>query len=1274
MSIRAKGINNIVSIFFVFFLIMFSTSQTSAYRTESPPLESADDPQVNSDTLPDSRDNNTDSELNDLKGKEAGTSKTSGMSTMGMTSSGGSGGGATGTSSLVTDISLFTGAATSKIPILVPPGRNGISPNLSLSYNSYQKNGWIGVGWNLDMGSIRRSTKKGLDYTANDFVAGMNGPSDELVQREDWGSGYYGVKIEGTFYKYYLNPSTGGWEVTTKDGTVYYYGTTVASRHDDPSDSSKVFKWCLDKVEDTNGNYMTVSYVKPDYQNNGQIYLDTIEYTGNGSLEPSNYVKFYLKNRNDNEVMYTSHFKVVTAKRLETIEVHADGNTVRAYVLQYTQSAGTSRSLISSVQQYGSDVTLDGNGTVMGGTALPPTNLDYKDGDGTMTFTTYANPINTGAVNGGTAIYVGDWNGDGMTDVMWYDKSDGYNYWFVNNGDMTFTTYANPINTTAINRGTRIYVGDWNGDGMTDVMWYDSSDGQNYWFVNNGDMTFTTYANPIETTAINSGTAIYVGDWNGDGLTDIMWYDSSDGQNYWFVNNGDMTFTTYANPIETTAINSGTAIYVGDWNGDGLTDIMWYDSSDGQNYWFVNNGDMTFTTYANPIETTAINSGTAIYVGDWNGDGLTDIMWYDSSDGQNYWFVNNGNPPDLITSITKPLGATTTIEYANSSQYENTLLPYILHPVSSITIDDGLGNQSTANYHYHGGLYDYGTRELRGFEYVKQTNHNGTTVETWFYQDEFFKGRQEKVEIREPASGALLNKIEFTWEKIFLDPSENTAFIKLTQKRSEFYDGVTLISQENFNYDDTNGNLLTTISSGPDAEMITTTNQYQNYGDWLWRLTQTTLEGSNSGKVRETYFDYEAGTGNMLYKESWLDGGANPRINMTYDNFGNQLTVTDALGNVTSTVYDAATHTYPIRMTYPSTGGVAHIVENEEWDYRFGKVKITKDENGNRTYYTYDVFGRTIQVDYPDGGQALTEYHEYEQCGDQICPGYIINRVKEDSLGNFINVYAYFDGLGRKIQTIAFGENNKSIVSKLFYDEMGRNYLAEGPFFGAGVGYPKTPPSEYPWVETTFDYRGRAVEISSPNDEYGIVSITCDYSGYSAVTTDPDGSQSTEKKDYLGRIIQVIEHADAGLQYTNYTYNAAGDMLSVTDHHGNQTTINYDTLGRKINMTDPDMGFWQYTYDANGNLKTQTDAKNQVITFTYDNLNRVTQKSYSTSDSTVTYTYDLSIQNGIGYLYSVTNSNVTTNYNAYDTMGRAVSVSKQISGDPNTYTTVYGYV
>ncbi|MDY6951754.1 MAG: RHS repeat-associated core domain-containing protein [Thermodesulfobacteriota bacterium] len=173
--------------------------------------------------------------------------------------------------------------------------------------------------------------------------------------------------------------------------------------------------------------------------------------------------------------------------------------------------------------------------------------------------------------------------------------------------------------------------------------------------------------------------------------------------------------------------------------------------------------------------------------------------------------------------------------------------------------------------------------------------------------------------------------------------------------------------------------------------------------------------------------------------------------------------------------------------------------------------------------------------------------------------------------------------------------------------------------------------------------------------------------------TDPDDKQKTTKKDYLGRTMEVKEHDGAQQYVTTYVYNGAGDLLKVTDPANNETTMEYDTLGRKTSMDDPDMGSWAYTYDANGNLLTQTDEKNQTITLAYDALNRKTSKTYSTSDPTVTYTYDqVSIQNGLGRPYSVSNGNVTTTINEYDAMGRVKSVTKQITG-ASSYTTEYDY-
>src|SRR5208283_3732280 len=151
--------------------------------------------------------------------------------------------------------------------------------------------------------------------------------------------------------------------------------------------------------------------------------------------------------------------------------------------------------------------------------------------------------------------------------------------------------------------------------------------------------------------------------------------------------------------------------------------------------------------------------------------------------------------------------------------------------------------------------------------------------------------------------------------------------------------------------------------------------------------------------------------------------------------------------------------------------------------------------------------------------------------------------------------------------------------------------------------------------------------------------------------------------DAFGRLVQKQEFmgADGRSPYypfstfnlyatTSYVYDVRGNLTTVTDAHNNVTTINYDNLGRKIGMNDPDMGQWHYGYDGNGNLIWQQDAKGQVISFQYDGLNRLKNKTDAISGPivnlpnltpqpatfNVNYNFDLLNQNyGIGRLGSV---------------------------------------
>ena len=46
------------------------------------------------------------------------------------------------------EASTFTGKVNFSVPIMLPPGRNNMNPNLSLHYSNLSSNSWCGYNWN----------------------------------------------------------------------------------------------------------------------------------------------------------------------------------------------------------------------------------------------------------------------------------------------------------------------------------------------------------------------------------------------------------------------------------------------------------------------------------------------------------------------------------------------------------------------------------------------------------------------------------------------------------------------------------------------------------------------------------------------------------------------------------------------------------------------------------------------------------------------------------------------------------------------------------------------------------------------------------------------------------------------------------------------------------------------------------------------------------------------------------------------------------------------
>lgn len=133
---------------------------------------------------------------------------------------------------------------------------------------------------------------------------------------------------------------------------------------------------------------------------------------------------------------------------------------------------------------------------------------------------------------------------------------------------------------------------------------------------------------------------------------------------------------------------------------------------------------------------------------------------------------------------------------------------------------------------------------------------------------------------------------------------------------------------------------------------------------------------------------------------------------------------------------------------------------------------------------------------------------------------------------------------------------------------------------------------------------------------------------------------------------------------TTYSYSSLDLLTGVTDAQSNTTAITYDSLGRKKNIDDPDMGFWAYQYHPNGTLQQQTDAKGQVTTFTYDTLDRLTARSGTGwADN---YAYDEPFGQGKGHRTSMSSSlsGQQQSYQSwnYDVRGRVSSTTVNITG------------
>lgn len=269
------------------------------------------------------------------------------------------------------DVSLFSGDLGYSFPFFVPQGRANLTPNLSLNYSSNDSRfaGMAGYGWTLPQNAIYRVAREGYDkiYDHDDYFGiDLFGSSQQLMV-VDKAKGLYRAKDVGDGVSYEFNKDASVWTVHDTQGNRYIFGQTEVARQVDPEDSTRVFKWMLERMEDVHGNYMTFSYV----HDQNAVYPGRIRYTGFGTDSGVFEVRFILEDRSATYADYKTAFRVGYGKQIDKIELWSfEGKTPEvkmAYDLSY-QPVNAAVTLLTSIQ-----VQAEGD-------SLPPTTFAYFDG------------------------------------------------------------------------------------------------------------------------------------------------------------------------------------------------------------------------------------------------------------------------------------------------------------------------------------------------------------------------------------------------------------------------------------------------------------------------------------------------------------------------------------------------------------------------------------------------------------------------------------------------------------------------------------------------------------------------------------------------------------------------------------------------------------------------------------------------------------------------------------------------------------------------------
>lgn len=360
------------------------------------------------------------------------------------------------------------------------------------------------------------------------------------------------------------------------------------------------------------------------------------------------------------------------------------------------------------------------------------------------------------------------------------------------------------------------------------------------------------------------------------------------------------------------------------------------------------------------------------------------------------------------------------------------------------------------------------------------------------------------------------------------------------------------------------------------------------------KVRTTTYQYDKAGRLKTTFFPAVAGLGVATETRG-------------YDENGNVISVTDALGHTTVTDYDVMNR--PAQVIYPAVAvgdgtTLAHPTTQTVYD-RVGNPTHEFDTLGNETIKTYDAARRLLSTRSPaipvNGGAAVTTVVAYAY-------DYNGNVTSTTDANGHVTLNTY-DAHNRLTSTT----DAESRTTRFGYDN-GNNRVVVIDGNGQATRF-------------TYDHQHRVtreaqVDGGDLSTELGVWTVT----HYDAMNktrrvdlmagAEATGSATDYRYDQQNRLVGVVYHQDP-TQPANplaplsriYSYDEVDNLLSVTEPGKPEANVVYTYDERNRVLTEVSQGVTHsYGYDLVGHrVSTTHGGTGTVLLYDYDDMGRLTR-------------------------------------------------------------------